>query len=57
MTATMPTNKAKLGVYLDKDLKADIEKLAGLDSRSVSNFVEILLKEIVANAKAEGKLK
>ena len=57
MTATMPTNKAKLGVYVDQGLKADVEKLAELESRSVSNFIEILLKELVANAKAEGKLK
>lgn len=57
MTATMPTNKAKLGVYVDQELKAHVEKLAQLESRSVSNFIEILLKELVANAKAEGKLK
>ncbi|WP_348235317.1 ribbon-helix-helix protein, CopG family [Leptolyngbya sp. PL-A2] len=52
----MPTNKAKLGVYVDQELKAHVEKLAALESRSVSNFIEILLKELVANAKAEGKL-
>lgn len=57
MTATMPTNKAKLGVYVDKELKAGVEKLAEMDSRSVSNFIELVLKELVANAKAEGKLK
>lgn len=56
MTALMPTNKGKVGVYLDKDLKADLEKLAASESRSVSNFVELLIKDAVTKAKDEGKI-
>jgi len=56
MTALMPTNKGKVGVYLDKSLKADLEKLAAYESRSVSNFVELLIKDAVEKAKSEGKI-
>ncbi|HEY9876867.1 MAG TPA: ribbon-helix-helix protein, CopG family [Leptolyngbyaceae cyanobacterium] len=56
MTASMPTNKAKVGTYIDQELKEELERLAELESRSVSNFVELLIKEAVAKAKAEGKL-
>ncbi|HEY9879438.1 MAG TPA: ribbon-helix-helix protein, CopG family [Leptolyngbyaceae cyanobacterium] len=52
----MPTNKAKVGTYIDQELKEELERLAELESRSVSNFVELLIKEAVAKAKAEGKL-
>lgn len=56
MTATMPTNKAKVGTYINQDLKTELEKLAELESRSVSNYVEILIKQAVASAKSEGKI-
>jgi hypothetical protein len=56
MTAVMPTSKAKVGTYIDQDLKDSLEELAALESRSVSNFVEILIKEAVAKAKSEGRL-
>jgi hypothetical protein len=56
MTALMPTNKGKVGVYLDKNLKAELEKLAAYESRSVSNFVELLIKDAVEKAKSEGKI-
>jgi len=56
ITAVMPTNKGKVGVYLDKSLKADLEKLADSESRSVSNFVELLIKDAVEKAKSEGKI-
>ena len=56
MFMDMPTDKAKVGTYIDQDLKADLEKLAELESRSVSNFVELLIKQAVEKAKAEGKL-
>ena len=56
MTATMPTIKAKVGTYIGQDLKDSLVKLAEQESRSVSNYVEILIKEAVAQAKSEGKL-
>jgi len=56
MTATMPTTKAKIGTYIDQDLKDNLLKLAELESRSLSNYVEILIKAAVAQAKSEGKI-
>lgn len=56
MTATMPTTKAKVGTYIDQELKDNLVRLAELESRSVSNYVEILIKEAVAKAKSEGKI-
>jgi len=56
ITATMPTTKAKVGTYIDQDLKDNLVKLAELESRSVSNYVEILIKEAVAQAQSEGKI-
>ena len=56
MTATMPTTKAKVGTYIDQELKENLVKLAERESRSVSNYVEILIKEAVAQAQSEGKI-
>jgi hypothetical protein len=56
MTAVMPTNKGKVGVYVDMEVKRDLEALAASESRSVSNFVELLIKDAVSKAKAEGKI-
>ncbi|MGI0488869.1 ribbon-helix-helix protein, CopG family [Pantanalinema rosaneae CENA516] len=52
----MPTDKARVATYIDDDLKQKLEKLAALEDRSVSNFLERLIKEVVAKAEAEGKI-
>jgi hypothetical protein len=57
MTAVMPTSKAKVGTYIDQELKDALEELAELESRSVSNYVEILIKEAVAKARSEGRIR
>lgn len=56
MTALMPTSKAKVGTYIDPELKEALERLAALESRSVSNLVELLIKDAVSKAQAEGRL-
>jgi uncharacterized protein (DUF1778 family) len=51
------TSKAKLMIYLDQDYKKDLERLAEIDGRSMSNFVERLIRETVDAAKKSGELK
>ena len=51
---TLATDKKKASVYMDEGLKRDLGKLAKLQSRSVSNLIELLCKEAVIKAKKEG---
>jgi hypothetical protein len=51
------TEKKKISAYLPEDLKAEAEVLAGLESRSLSNLVEALLRAAVDEAKASGRMK
>ncbi len=53
---TLATDKRKASVYMDEDLKNDLEKLAKVESRSVSNLIELLCKEAVVKAKREGRI-
>lgn len=41
----MATDKKRVSVYVNEDLKEKIEKLATLEGRSVSNYIEQLLKK------------
>jgi hypothetical protein len=50
------TDKKKVSTYLEEGLKQDAEKLAALESRSLNNLIEVLLKAAVDKAKAEGRL-
>jgi hypothetical protein len=52
----VPTDKARVAAYIDWELKEKLEALAALEDRSVSNFVERLIKEAVSEAEREGKL-
>jgi uncharacterized protein (DUF1778 family) len=51
------TDKSKLMVYLDPRYKALLEKLADAHSRSMSNFVEVLVKQAVDQALKDGVIK
>jgi hypothetical protein len=55
-TASVATSKAKLFAYVTHRDKADLERLADLRNRSVSNLIETLVKEEIARAKAAGEL-
>jgi predicted DNA-binding protein len=58
MTAiTMAKPKVRMSLYLPDELKAKIEKLAELESRTLSNYIESLCKEAVDKAISEGKLR
>jgi hypothetical protein len=50
------TDKRKISAYLPDDLKEDADKLAESESRSLSNLIEVLLKQAVEKAKAEGRI-
>lgn len=52
----VPTDKARVATYIDDDLKQKLERLAALEDRSVSNFLERLIKQVVEQAEQEGKI-
>jgi len=53
----MATDKARVSTYIDQDLYDKVKKLADAEDRSVSNFMERLLKEVVAKAEQDGRVK
>lgn len=52
----MPSDKPRITLYVDADIKADVEKLAAQQDRTISNFVVQLIKREIAAAKANGLL-
>lgn len=52
----MPTNKPRVVVYLEDDVKSDLEKLAEVNDRPVSNFVLRLIKGAIAEAREKGAI-
>lgn len=52
----MPTKLPKVAFYLTPELKEDLETLAKLDKRSVSNLVYAWVVDNIEQARAEGKL-
>ncbi|HLO48647.1 MAG TPA: hypothetical protein VK211_09560 [Kamptonema sp.] len=53
---TLPAKLPKISVYLSPELKADLEKLAKIENRSVSNLAVVLLQQAVDQAKTEGRI-
>lgn len=51
---SMPTKREQLTTYIDADLKRKVMLLAAKQSRTASNLLEFLLKEVVAKAEEEG---
>lgn len=50
------TNKARIVSYVDPEIKEKLEKLAEARLRSLSNLIEAVLVDEVANAEANGEL-
>ncbi len=48
--------KTRIGVYLDEALKGDLIKLAELDGRSMSSYIEWVVKESVKKARKQGAI-
>jgi hypothetical protein len=54
---SVATDKSKLMVYLDPTYKKGLEQLSEVHSRSMSNFVEVLIKEAVDKALRDGVIR
>lgn len=54
--STMPSQKPRLLVIIDSDLKRDFEALCELEDRSMSNKAVNLIRQAVEQAKREGRL-
>ena len=52
----LPSKLPRVAVYLDPDVKKDLETLAKLDKRSVSNLIYAWVIDNIEAAKREGKL-
>ncbi len=48
---TVATDKARVSTYIDYQLKALAEKAAQLEGRSLSNYLEQLIKRDIENKK------
>jgi predicted transcriptional regulator len=53
-TGSVPTEKPRVTVYMDNEVKADLEKLADAYDRPVSNYVLRLIKQAITEAKEKG---
>jgi len=58
MVATaVTTDKKRISLYVEEQLKADLEALAKTRRRSLSNLIEVLCQEAVEHAKQNGEIK
>lgn len=52
----MPTKQPRMNLVVPEDLKQNLEKLAKLERRSMSNLIVYAAQRLVDEAIAEGKL-
>lgn len=52
----VPSDKPRITLYIDQDLKESLEVLAERADRSVSNYVVQLIRQDVARAQQSGEL-
>jgi len=57
MVSSVVTAKKRHSLYLEENIKTDLDRLAKLRKRSVSNLIEVLCQEAIASAKESGELK
>ncbi|BBD63047.1 hypothetical protein NIES2109_58970 (plasmid) [Nostoc sp. HK-01] len=57
MVLSVVTAKKRISLYLDEALKSDLERLAKIRKRSLSNLIEVICEEEVERAKKSGELK
>lgn len=53
----VPAKIPRVAVYLSEEVKADLERLANAERRSISQMAAMLIEEAIARAKADGRLK
>jgi predicted transcriptional regulator len=57
MVLSVVTAKKRMSLYLDEALKSDLERLAKIRKRSLSNLIEVLCEEELERARKDGELK
>jgi len=50
------TDKKRISLYVEENLKVDLERLAKIRKRSLSNLIEVICEEVVMQAKNSGEL-
>lgn len=53
---SVPAKIPRVAVYLSEEVKADLEKLAAIERRSLSQMALLLIEEGLQRAKNEGKI-
>lgn len=56
-TTTVTTDKKRISLYVEEDLKIELEALAKTRKRSLSNLIEVLCQEAIDRAKQQGEIK
>ncbi|MCC5624821.1 hypothetical protein [Nostoc sp. CHAB 5715] len=51
------SDKKRISLYLDEALKSDLERLAKIRKRSLSNLIEVLCEEELERVRKNGELK
>jgi predicted transcriptional regulator len=57
MVLSVVTAKKRISLYLDEALKSDLERLAKIRKRSLSNLIEVLCEEELERVTKNGELK
>jgi hypothetical protein len=56
VATTVTTEKKRISLYVEEQLKIELEALAKAKKRSLSNLIEVLCQKAVDEAKQEGKI-
>jgi predicted transcriptional regulator len=54
--AVVATDKKRVSIYITEELKIDIERLANVRRRSMSNFIELSMEDTIKIAKENGEI-
>jgi hypothetical protein len=50
------TKLPRVGAYISPQLKANLEKLAKKEQRTLSNFIAVVLQRVIDEAKQKGEI-
>lgn len=56
MVTTVATDKKRVSLYVEEQLKQKLEALAKARKRSLSNLIEVLCQETIIKAEQEGEI-
>ncbi len=56
MVTPVATSKKRISLYLDEELKYELEKLAKARKRSLSNLIEVICEKELTEAKSKGEV-